>query len=118
MALCDSHSGSHWLSLPLSGILWPSLALSGSLLLANFAFTVLNWLSEPLLGSRRRCHADALSPALIFTILVNYIATTQSAETDGGTQRPPSFGFAERGARGFHEDVLHILTKTALSVTI
>ena len=26
MALCDSHSGSHWLSQPLSGILWPSLA--------------------------------------------------------------------------------------------
>ena len=26
MALCDSHSGSHWLSLPLSGKLWPSLA--------------------------------------------------------------------------------------------
>ena len=26
MALCDSHSGSHWLSLPLSGILWPPLA--------------------------------------------------------------------------------------------
>ena len=55
---------------------------------------------------------------LYFTILVNYIANTQSAETDGGTQRPPSFGFAERGARGFHEDVLHILRKTALSVTI
>ena len=55
---------------------------------------------------------------LYFAILVNYIATTQSAQTDGGTQWPPSFGFAERGARGFHEDVLHILTKTALSVTI
>ena len=26
MALCDSHSGSHWLSMPLSGILLPSLA--------------------------------------------------------------------------------------------
>ena len=26
MALCDSHSGSHWLSPPLSGLLWPSLA--------------------------------------------------------------------------------------------
>ena len=26
MALCDSHSGSHWPSLPLSGILWLSLA--------------------------------------------------------------------------------------------
>ena len=50
---------------------------------------------------------------------MNYIANIQSAETDGGTQRPPSFGFAERGARGFHEDAFHILTKTAaLSVTI
>ena len=56
---------------------------------------------------------------LIFTILVNYIANIQSAQTDGGTQRPPSFGFAKRGARGFDEDAFHILTKTAaLSVTI
>ena len=63
-------------------------------------------------------NSDKHIATLYFTILVNYIANTQSAETDGGTQRPPSFGFAERGARGFHEDVLHILRKTALSVTI
>ena len=33
MALCDSYSGSHWLSLPFSGILWPSLAHYCSLIL-------------------------------------------------------------------------------------
>ena len=59
-------SGSNWLSL------WLSLALTGSLLvsllLSNFAYTVLDRLSGPLLGSQRRRHADALSPALITTI--------------------------------------------------
>ena len=54
MALCDSHSGSHWLSLPLSGKLWPSLAHYYSLILRT----------QSLIGSQRRCHADALSPAL------------------------------------------------------
>ena len=33
MALCDSHSGPHWLSLPLSGILWLPLAHYCSLIL-------------------------------------------------------------------------------------
>ena len=33
-------------------------------MLSNFAYTVLDRLSGPLLGSQRRCHADALSPAL------------------------------------------------------
>ena len=32
----------------------------GSLLLSNFAYTVLDRLSGPLLGSQHRCHADAL----------------------------------------------------------
>ena len=54
LALCDSHSGSHWLSLPLAGILWPSLAHYCSL------FSRI----QPLLGSHRRCHNDALCPAL------------------------------------------------------
>ena len=67
MALCDSHSGSHWLSLALTATLWHTLALSGSLLLSNFAYTVLDRLSGPLLSSQRRCHADALSPALQIT---------------------------------------------------
>ena len=61
-------SGSLWLSvtptLALTAILWHTLALSGSLLLSNFACTVLDRLSGPLLGFQRRCHADALSPAL------------------------------------------------------
>ena len=68
-------SGSYWISPSLS--LTPTLALtgshchsvahSGSLLLSNFAYTVLDRLSGPLLGSQRRCYADALSPALLDT---------------------------------------------------
>ena len=49
MALCDSHSGSHWLSLPLSGIFWPSLAHYCSLILLKHgpwsALRALAWLS-------------------------------------------------------------------------
>ena len=41
------------------------MALSGSLLFSNFAYTALDRLTGPLLGSHRRCHDDALSPALI-----------------------------------------------------
>ena len=63
--------GSLWLSvtptLTLTATLWYTLALSGPLLLSNFAFTVLDRLLGPLLGSQRRCHADALSPALQLT---------------------------------------------------
>ena len=36
-----------------------------ALLLSNFAYTVLDQLSGPLLGFQRRCHADALYPGLI-----------------------------------------------------
>ena len=54
MALCDSHSGSYWLSLPLSGILWPSLAHYCSLIS----------LTQSLISSQRRCHADTLYPGL------------------------------------------------------
>ena len=54
-----------WLPLALTATLWLTLALSGSLLLTNFAYTVLDWLSGPLLGSQRRCHADALYPGLV-----------------------------------------------------
>ena len=60
-----------WLSLALTATLWHTLALSGSLLLSNFAYTVLDRLSGPLLGSQLHCHADALSPALIRTKKVN-----------------------------------------------
>ena len=54
-----------WLSLALTATLWHTLALSGSLLLSNFAYTALDRLSGPLLGFQRRCHADTLSPALL-----------------------------------------------------
>ena len=47
MALCDSHSGSQWLSLPLSGILWPSLAHYCSLISRI----------QPLIGSQGPCSA-------------------------------------------------------------
>ena len=68
MDLSLSLSGSLWLSvtptLALTATLWHTLALSGSLLLWNFAYTALDRLTEPFLGSHRRCHDDALSPAL------------------------------------------------------
>ena len=53
-----------WLSKALTATLWHTLALCGSQLLSNFTYTVLDWLSGPLLGSQHRCHADSLSPAL------------------------------------------------------
>ena len=65
-------SGSLWLSvtptLALTATLWHTLALSGSLLLSNFAYTALDRLTGPLLGSHRRCHDDALYPALAAAI--------------------------------------------------
>ena len=61
MALCDSHSGSHWLSLPLSGILWPSLAHYCSL----------------ISHSHRRCHNDALYPVLFRTTSIQRESTFQ-----------------------------------------
>ena len=57
----------------LTATLWLTLALSGSLLLSNFAYTVLDRLSGPLLDSQRRCHADALSPALSGIDSIRYI---------------------------------------------
>jgi len=55
--LCLSLSGSLWLSvtpsLALTATLWHTLALSGSLLLSNFAYTALDRLTGPLLGSHR-----------------------------------------------------------------
>ena len=54
----------------LTATLWHTLTLSGSRLLSNFAYTVLDRLSGPLLGSQRRCHADALSPALLFMYIL------------------------------------------------
>ena len=60
-----------WLSLALTATLWYTLALSGSLLLSNFAYTALDRLTGPLLGSHRRCHDDALYPALESTAVWN-----------------------------------------------
>ena len=59
-----------WLSLALTATLWHTLALSGSLLLSNFAYTALDRLTGLLLGSHRRCHNDALYPALRITTLI------------------------------------------------
>ena len=48
-------SGSLWLTLALSGSmsgsLWLTLALLGSLWLSEFAYKALAWLTRPLLGS-------------------------------------------------------------------
>ena len=54
LCLSSSHSGSHWLSLP----------LSGSPLNFNFTYIVLARLTRSLLGSQRRCHTDAPYPDL------------------------------------------------------
>ena len=51
-------------TLALNATLWYTLALSGSLLLSNSAYTALDRLTGPLLGSHRWCHDDALYPAL------------------------------------------------------
>ena len=56
------------LPLALTATLWLTLALLGSLLLSNFAYTALDRLTGPLLGSQRRCHDDTLSPALIWNL--------------------------------------------------
>ena len=81
------HSVTHWLphSVALAGSNWPSLALTGFPWLSvahilaptgslchslahSLAYTFLvskhAWLKRPLLGSQRRCHADALSAGL------------------------------------------------------
>ena len=66
--------GSLWLSvtptLAPTATLWLTLALSGSLLLSNFAYTVLDQPSGPVLGSQRRCHADALYPGVCLCVLL------------------------------------------------
>ena len=71
-----SLNGSQWLSvtptLALTATLWQTLALSGSLLLSDFAYTALDRLTGPSLGSHRRGHDDALSLALnINNIITN-----------------------------------------------
>ena len=53
LACCPAPSGSFWLTLALSDSLW-RVALSGSLLLPEFASKALAWLTKPLLGSKRR----------------------------------------------------------------
>ena len=45
--------------------LWLPLALSGSLLLSEFAYNILARLTRPLLSSQRRCCAATLSAALV-----------------------------------------------------
>ena len=55
MALCDSHSGSHWLLPPLSGLLWPSLAHYCSLIS----------LIQSLIGSQGPCSALSAAATLM-----------------------------------------------------
>ena len=72
-------------TLALTATLWHTLALSGSLLLSNFAYTALDQLTGPLLGSQRRCHNDALSPALYleyYGIFRNDLKTHTRGHTD------------------------------------
>ena len=57
-ARMDSRTG-----VALTATLWHTLALSGSLLLSNFAYTAR--FTGSLLSSHCRCHDDALYPALV-----------------------------------------------------
>ena len=52
----------------LSGSLLLALAVSGSLLLSEFAYNILARLTRPLLSSQRRCCAATLSAALHNTL--------------------------------------------------
>ena len=52
-----------WLPLPLSGLLWPSLDHYCSLISLIQSLT-------SLLGSQRRCHADALYPGVCLCVLL------------------------------------------------
>ena len=72
-----------WLSLALTATLWHTLALSGSLLLSNFAYTALDRLTGLLLGSHCRCHDDALSPALVYISQMVVLKTTRLLFLDG-----------------------------------
>ena len=55
----------------LSCSLWLPLALSGSLLLSEFAYNILARLTRPLLSSQRRCCAATLSASLAATTILN-----------------------------------------------
>ena len=56
------------LKMLLSCSLWLPLALSGSLLLSEFADNILARLTRPLLSSQRRCCAATLSAALVVVL--------------------------------------------------
>ena len=45
----------------------------GSLLLSNFAYTALDRLTGPLLGSHRRFHDDALYPPLVQSNVIDFM---------------------------------------------
>ena len=73
MALCDSRSGSHWLSLPLSGILWPSLAHYCSLISRI----------QPLIGSQGPCSVLIADATMTHFVLLCYLLITNSAGNVG-----------------------------------
>ena len=56
-------------------------------------YTVLDRLPGPLLGSQRRCHADALSPALIIIIS----SCSQGGEGERGKKRGDRVPSVHRG---------------------
>ena len=68
LAPCGSLAGPLWHSLALTGSLWLSVAHTlvptGSLCLSLAHYYSENLLIQSLLGSQRRCHADAVSSGL------------------------------------------------------
>ena len=102
MALCDSHCGSHWLSLPLSGILWPSLAHYCSLIS----------LIQSLIGSEGPCLAVTLThfvlageDGVLFGVLaklpnLQHILATLYNKTDESSLAPASWASSLDGGAG------------------
>ena len=118
MALCDSHSGSLWLLLTLSGFHWLSLALTGSLPVSLCSlwlsvtptlaltgshchslayagslllsnFAYRLTLTGPLLGSHRRCHNDALFPALLLLYVFTCLKYISNVKSINFSERSP-----------------------------
>ena len=65
----------------LSGSLLLALALSGSLLLSEFAYNILARLTRPLLSSQRRCCAATLYAALFYGLPILSKAKRQTHAT-------------------------------------
>ena len=93
---CDSHSGSLWLLLTLSGFHWLSLALTGSL-------PVSLWLSMALCGSHSGSHWLSLPLSGIFwPSMAHYCSLISRIQPLIGTQGPCSPLIADATMKHFN----------------